>query len=315
MDNILKISELNPVLFFNKARATSAKYHTKFFDTFMFKERLYRWQLRTDYKQVWQKTDIIYLQFSSNFDPVTVSVIDHYGITRLNLAALVGLPDKNNPGSYAYEVAISLADLDTGCYKIEIRAGIGEDATVMESDTQVVCESLPDTVLLEYYNSHYHNDVIFETGIKFQFRIPATFGFLQKARSSEVYRDQKYNPTLLSSRSAKQWPVNFGDQYGLPDDIINLIDEIWGCDHVSIDTKPFSAADGSKLEFVEADRYAKRGVKLTVEEGINRNSRLFGFAGNPEKKLITSVIVEGKVFGDTGNQGSNNVVPIYNVYE
>ena len=44
------------------------------FEKYPFEERLYYWQQRENYRQVWQTTDIIRLQFESNFDPIIVSV-------------------------------------------------------------------------------------------------------------------------------------------------------------------------------------------------------------------------------------------------
>jgi hypothetical protein len=118
---------------------------------------------------------------------------------------------------------------------------------------------------------------------------------------------------LLNSRTLRQWPVTFGDERGLPDDIIDLLNRIWSCDNVLIDNKSFGIADDSKFEFVGEEGYPMRGVKLTVEEGINRNSKLFTINSDPNKKIITTIIVDAKVFGDTSNQGNNNVVPVINI--
>lgn len=314
-DNLLYIPELNPVTFFDVARANLSKYFTKHFDTWMFAERLYYWQQREDYHQVWQTEDIIYLQFESTFDPITVELLNQYGVAVITLPALIGLPNKFILNAFSFEVAISLAGLPTGCYRIQITAGsAGPYQKTFISGRQFISAiPLKNTLCLEYFNSRFHKDIVFETGIKFQFRVHGSFGFLEKSRKDEQYRDERYNPSLLNSRSAKQWPVYFGDQAGLPDDIINLVDEIWSCDNVRIDNKAFGIADGSKMEFIVVDRYPKRGLKLTVEEGINRNSRVFGITTDPTKKLITTIIVDAKVFGDTGNQGSSNTVPVYNI--
>lgn len=313
-DNFLYIPELNPVIFYDVARATLPKYFTKHFEDFMFSERLYFWQQRENYSQVWQTTDIINLQFESTFDPIVVKLLDKYGIARITLPALIGLPNAYLPNTFSFQVNMSLAGLETGCYRLTIEAGSSDNKKTLISDKQFISSTqIKNTICLEYWNSRFHKDVVFETGIKFQMRVHGHFGFLEKQRSDEVYRDQKFTSTLLNSKSAKRHKVFFGDSYGLPDDVINMIDEIWSCDNVLIDGKPFGIADGAKLEFVDSENYPKRGISLLVEDGINRNSRVFGVNLDSNKKLITSIIVDARVFGDTSNQGSSNTVPVYNI--
>lgn len=326
-NNFIYIPELNPVPFFEVTRSNLPAYFTKHFESYPFKERLYFWQQQDDFIQVWQTTDIIYLQFESSFDPIIVNILDSGGNVLQAFPALIGLPNKFIPGTFSFEVSISLAGFQTDCYYLQLILGTGAQERILISNRQYVSAvQLENTLLLQYWHSRFHKDVIFETGIQFQLRVTGLFGFLDKVRKDEAYRDEKYNPTLLSSRSSKQWPVYFGipgqgilakrDFYGLTDDMINLIDEIWSCDNVLIDGKPFGIADGSKLEYTTADsdgNYAKRGLKVMVEAGINRNSRLFALNTDTTKKLITSIIVDASVFGDTSNQGSSNTVPVYNI--
>lgn len=314
MENEIYFPELNPVLLFDVDRENIAKYFTKHFDTYPFAERLHFWQERADYTQIWQTDDIIYFQFESTFDPIIVQLVDEYGIPKITLPALIGIPNKFWPGKYTFEVAMSLGSVTTGCYKIKVTAGTGDSQKVWLSTCQYVSSvPLKNTLCIEYWNSRFHKDVMFETGIKYQVRVHGHFGFLDKFRKDEMYRDERYNPTILSSKSAKQWPVYFGDQFGLPDDMINLIDEIWSCNNVLIDGKPFGIADSSKLEYVTVEKYAKRGLSLKVEEGINRNSRISIMDVDTTKKLFTSIVAEAAVFGDLANQGSSNTVPVHNI--
>lgn len=316
MDNLIYIPELNPVLFFDKDRANIPTYHTKHFDKWMFGERIYEWQEKVSFKQVWQTTDIIKLQFESNFDPIIVKLMDVYGSPVITLPSLIGLPHRDLVGFFAFEVSMSLGDLPTGCYYLQLELGTGEEQKILISGCQFIsAEALKETVLLEYRNSRFHKDVMFESGIEFQYRVPAAFTYLTKARADEQYRDEKYTNTILSSRSAKQFTILFGDAYGLPDDELNKLDEIWSCDHVKVDGKLFGIADGSRPEYPALDdsaEYPKRGMKLLIEDGINRNSRVFALTTDTTKKLFTSVIVDAQVFGDTSNQGSANTVPVFN---
>lgn len=317
-DNFLYIPFLNPVKFFEVGKTNLDQYFTKHFDDYEFASRLYDWQVPEDYVQLWQTTDIINLQFESTFDPIVVDLLDSSGNSVTTLPALIGLPNKFYPNVFAFEIALSLADVDTGCYRLQLTAGSGDGQKVYLSNRMYISAAkfAKSTLLIEYYHSRAHDDVMFESGIKFQYRVPGYIGYLKPGRVLEAYKDQKQNPSVLSSRNTRGWPVYFGDQYGLPDDAIDLLNRIWGCDSVSIDGKSFAAIE-SELEFFEVDgeniEYPKRGVKLQIEEGINRNSSIFAVETDTSKKLAYGIVVEAKVWGDTSNQGSANTVPIITV--
>lgn len=313
-NNQLYIPHLNPVKFFKVNQSNLAAYFTKHFDYYDFEERLYEWQDREDYTRVWQTTDIINLQFESTFDPIIVQLLDSKGNIVIALPALVGLPNRAIPNAFSFEVQMSLATVPTGCYRIKIIAGpTGLSQQIYLSGKLYISEDqLKNTLLLEYWHNKFFNDVIFETGIKFQFRVHGHFGFLIPGSSQERYNDEKFNPSILSSKNFRQWSLIFGDEYGLPDDIIDLLSLAWSCNNMSVDGKLFAAVD-NKMDFVEVKKYPKRGVKITVQEGINRNSTVFDVDVDPNKQLISTVLVDAKVFGDTSNQGSSNAVPVLNI--
>lgn len=314
-DNYLYIPFVNPVRFYDEDRANLDKYFTRHFDDWKFSERLLDWQSPEEYCQCWTTDDIIYLQFESTFDPIIVKVIDSNGIAQITLPALIGLPHKLLSNTWSFEVSISLATLTTGCYTIQITAGTGPNTKTLVSGCQYISETpIRNTLLLEYYNSRFHEDVMFESGIQFQFRVHGNIGFLDPARKDEQYKDERYNPAMLSSKTSRLWPIVFGDEFGLPDDIIDLLNRIWGCSNVSVDNKSFGVSEGGKFEFFDVgNEYPKRGVKLVVEEGINRHSKIITVETDATKKLVHTVFVDKKVFGDTSNQGSSNTVPILNV--
>lgn len=317
MANIFSIPFINPVKFYSVTRENLPKYYTKHFDDYMFAERLSYWQSKEAFKRIWQKEDIIYLHFKSNFDTHSATLIDSRGIPVLPAQpTLISLPDEFNPGMFAFDLAFSLGDVTTsGCYRIKITLGsAGPTQEIIISDKMYISAvPIANSLLIEYWNSTYHEDCLFETGLKFQWRVFGSIGFLDPGRQEERYRNQRFNSTLLNSKTSRQWDMFFGDHNGLTDEDIDLLNRIWSCDNVVVDNKAFTAADGAKFEFIAVDRYPKRGVKLKVEEGINRNSKVFALGLDTTKKLFTTVSVEASVFGDLSNQGSSNTVPVYNV--
>jgi len=321
-DNNIIIPELNPITFYDVERTQLDKYFTKHMEQWKFHERLYFWEERQNYIQIWQKEEIVYLQFSANFDPINVKLVDKYGRVVFEQIALIGMPNIYEPGHYCFEVAFNLGDIVAGdpsfvsdCYFFIIEAGpTGPTMKTYISDRQYISTTpIANSLLLTYSHPYYYKEVMFETGIEFQFRVMGSWGRLEKARNDVFYRDQKYNPTTIESRSSKRWPIYFGDQGGLPDDIFNLIDEILGCREVTIDNRLMTVADGAKFEFFQLEKLRKRAFKIDMEASLARNSRRFSLNVDTEKRLLMSAMVSRKVFGDLANQGSSNTVPTIRV--
>jgi hypothetical protein len=318
-NNFLYIPFLNPLRFYQVGRTNTPTYFTKHFDDFTYPERLSQltWKAQNDYRQIFQTTDNLIFQFESTFDPVTVRVVNYNtGVVWADLAAEIVAPNKYLPGTYAYEIGISLSGAASGCYYAQISAGSGDEEQIWQSPPFYVLDGAFDfpNFCIEYWSSHsYHADVIFKTGIKFRYRIPGHFGFLRPGRAEERYRDQKYNPTILSSRPYRQFNAYFGDSCGLPDDVIDHLNFIFSCDNVTIDGVPYAIADSGDFEFEDVQGYMKRGVKAVLEPGINRYSRAIQVNTDTTKKLFYAINVEVSLWGDTGNTGSSHTVPINNI--
>lgn len=317
-NNILYCPLINPVKFYEVGLAFPDKYQTKHFDDFGFKDRLYPWQQPEEEVRIWQTTDIVYIQVTANFSPVVLELVDMDDNPLIQLPANITLANIYVDGAYIYQFSMSLAGLATGCYRFRIIAGPdGEFQKVYRSDKHFIsAEPIANTMLIEYQDGKdYHQDVLFVTGIKFQMRMFASFNFLDPGRDDEYMRDQRNNGLLLSSFTKRQWPVQFGNEFGCTDDEIDLLNRIWSCSNVELDNKLFGVTDDSKFEFTAVDEmyYPKRGVRLLVEEGINRNSSVFSLTLDTTKKIISVINVDNKVFGDMANSGSANTVPVHNI--
>jgi len=317
MDNILYSPELNPVIFFDEDRATTDEFQTPHFEDFPFAERGQEWYQSGAFKQLWQTTDIIELQFSSQFDPIIISLLNEHDVEVITLPALIGLPNIYYPNTWSFEVSMSLAGLPTGCYRMKRTLGAAGPSQVIQYSPYMYISStpIPGTIWVKYWHSRFHKDVIFETGKQFGIRVKGWIDYDRQGRKlkQELYRDERYNQTVLNSKSAKNIPVYFGDEFGLPTDILNILEQVFECDHVEIDNKPFGMAEGATLEYIDIEGYRMRGLNTIIEPGINRSSRITTVTTDPTKKLTYGIMVDKKVFGDTSNQGSGNTVPILTV--
>jgi len=315
-DNLLYDPELNPVIFYDSDRAVTDAFQTPHFEDFPFDERGQEWLQAGPFKRVWQTTDIIELQFESQFDPIIISLVDVDGVEVITLPALVGLPNLFYANTWAFEVSMSLSSVTTGCYRLKrVLGSAGPLQKTQYSDWMYISSvAIPGTIFIKYWHSRFFKDVVFETGKKFGIRVFGWIDYDRQGRKTkqELYRDEPYNLTILNSKSAKNIPLYLGDEFGQPTDLNNILELAFECDNKEIDNKPFGIAEGASIEYIDIEGYRQRGMHTVIEPGVNRSSRIFSIETDTDKKLIYSIMVDKKAFGDTGNQSSSNTIPVLN---
>jgi hypothetical protein len=268
------------------------------------------------WQQVWQTTDIIKLQFSATFDPIIIELLNEEDFVIRSWVGLNRVPNREFPALYIYEFALSLANLDTGCYRFRRKLGSGEQMVIEYTRCQYISATpIPDTLYIEYRNSRFTKDVLFETGIKFGIRL---FGYIDydkmtKEKKEEGYRNQKFTSTKTASKSAKVVPVYIGDELGNPAEITNLFEEIVSLDEVTYDGAYFTLPPDKEIEYTEENGYRMRGMKAEMEPGLTRYSRRTKVNTDSQKRLMFAIAVDQQAISDLTGQGNNNVVPIFNV--
>jgi hypothetical protein len=285
------------------------QYLTKYFDDYWASEQLQPYETNIVYKQKYQTSDTIYLQFESNFASIQLSVIDCDQNVLLTQAATQVRANKYLAGYYVYEITLSLAPFSAGTVWLKLSLGLG--SKLMISEPIELAETWPGTVLFQYNNSKYHGDVIFETGIVFGFRCEAVIRRLDPGNERTAYRDQKLNPSTLKVRPFRAWELGIGHRTGVPDWVIDKMNWVWSCDNVLCDGKSFAVLEDSKFEDKEIhNQYPFRHWTLNIQEGINRASKIVGVNVDPSKKLLIVYQIDGTVWGDLSAQAGSNLVPI-----
>lgn len=310
MANQIIIPDLNPIEFYEMTPAEVPQYISKPYGKypFLIQNKNRKWLNQVGYRQKWQTSDVTYLQFQSDFEPIRLDVVDCYDIARLTQNSLQKRANKYMPGYYVYENTVSWATLPPDkFYWIKL---ILPDGKVWISEPIEVKVTHKNTLLLEYRNSRYHGNVIFETGIKFGFRVEATIGFLDPGSENTIYNDQKHNPTLLNSKTFRAWPFQIGGTRGCPDWVYDKINNIWSCNDVTIDGISYARTGDGKFEFTTAERYLLRGATMNIAEGINRGYKIAGVNVDPTKKLVVTFQIDGTVWGDISSQAGSNLAPI-----
>ena len=312
MANILYIPDLNPVRFYEATPAVFDEYLTKYFDSYPFKQQIYPWQQRTCYCQKFQTSDTIKIQLTSDFDPLQIDLVNQYGDPVTTLIGNLTLPNIYIPGMFAREFTLSLAGVTPGVYHLQLTNGNPAELNMI-SEPISVAVTHPNTKLFQYRNSRFHGDVVFETGIRFEFRVECSFDFLDPKADLVLYKNQKNSPQLLSARPYRVWPLVFGGSRGIPDWAVDKIHLIFCVNDVLIDGRPFARNDEeADVAFNTVENYPMRAMTLQLTEGINRQSKIVSPTIDTTKKLVVVYQIDTKLFGDTSSNAGSNLVPILN---
>jgi hypothetical protein len=316
MANLLAIPFLNPVSFYEAKPAVFDEYLTKFMHDYPFEQNQFPWLDPLTYRQKWQTSDTIYVQVESNFEPLQLDLINRYGNVVLSLVANLQMPNKYMEGVHVYEFALSLASVEEGCYHLRLTTGNLNELNMI-SEPMEVRDVHEGTILMQYRNSRYHGDVIFETGITFGFRVEGAFDFLDPGANITAYEDQKADPYILSARPYRVWPLVIGGEEnsrGIPDWVVDKFNLIWSCNDVKVDGKSFARNGDAQLSFQVVEGYRMRGITLPVREGQNRGSKIVSPTVDTNKKLLVSFNINTKLFGDISENAANNLIPITQTY-
>lgn len=308
MANNIYIPRLNPVSFYDRNPNQPLQYSSRHMDDWMFENQH---ESHAAYRQKWTVHDNVRFQFESNFAAIQLNVIDCNEQVIVTHNAVQRKINKFIPGYYVYEINFSMGSLTPGVYWFQLVLG---GTKKMISEPQEVAEELPNTMLFEYFNSRFHGDVLFETNIRFSFRVEMLMRKFEPGTESTMYRDQRLNPTVLTSTPFRSWELYIGRKSGVPDWVAERINWIFSCDNVLIDGKPYAVLDDSTLEPLENDPgYPLRVFTMQVQEGINRASKIVGVDIDISKKLLIGLPLDSTIHGDLSENAGSSIVIIQGV--
>lgn len=313
MNNEIFFSMLNPAVFYDRARTLLPQYNTKFHKDFPALETLKSWQGYGRYFQKWQNNDTIFLQAISNIGPIDVKLFNCRGSMVRSWQFTRKQKHKRFPDYFIYEAGLALNDLPKGRYQLVILVGNPVQLT-LESDWIDIAPVWPNTVLLEYSNSFYYADAIFDTGWSPNFRVEGWFRPKAPTSKDELYTDQTYNQVLLFSDPYQVLTFLIGPSTGVPDWVPESLNWILGCDQVYYDGWQLAKADGAKFEEVREDGVPFRGYAIELQPSKRRASKIHTVTGvGSQKKVLVALNVDTQGFADTTQGSASNVIQITKV--
>lgn len=248
----------------------AAAYVSRFMDEFRFRDTIRSFEQKVCYIHKWQQTDTIKEQFISNYGPLSVQLKDEDGKSvGPPVSFTTGQQDFFRPGYYLRTVSLPLGAVDPGYYYWQLTVGSSD---VWVTDPFEVVEEALNTLYTQYKHYERYGDVLWETGIELNLRIPAILEFKAPGSKDTLYEDQPLNETMVRARPFRLFDLIIGDAKGVPPWLIDKINWILGCSDVKFDGRYFTKNEGAKLEENKTDLYPMAGYTIEMREKLNRSS-------------------------------------------
>jgi len=290
--NYFNISSANPLKFYKQAdvfntiantdlNTFNPQFNKRNFDDDFYYRNIDRWVESRLYYQQFQQSDCIRLQWGgtnllspTNVIPYIIAILDCNGniVKQFKPALLYPIVPILFNGDYLWEATIDLFDVPEGRYIVQMKR---EDNLIGAPDSCLISEPIEiktihrDSKLFNYKNTSNANDIYYETGINFQFRIDASFTELTTDSKFNVYEDQPMNLELLGGVKFRQWTLEFKN---IPLWVCDKLELLFLHDQLKIDGIFYTRIEGSKIAITKNEGSSLCSAKIEVREKINRIS-------------------------------------------
>lgn len=266
---MFNIAILNPLRFVDTAAINDS------FDGNFAIDQVLSYQNPRCYCQKWQLADTLKLQITSDFEPTDLLFKD----LSTDLI-IVAVPWEETPTIVVdqtfkvYELEFEFETLPEGRYYTEFSYIDDNDLEhILLSEPLCVSLKQENTLLLEYKNSVNDFDVIFDTGIVFNFRVESAIKDYTPGNSREIYNDQPSNPTLLSAVPYRKFKFYLGYQQGFPAWVMDKVNYIQSVDQVKYNNVYYQIVEGSDYETETNDDNSFTGGSIEVQPTNNNFNR------------------------------------------
>jgi hypothetical protein len=265
---------LNPVQFTKITPDEIPQYVSRHLDDWQFPDTILDFEQRVCWRQGWQTSDSIRLQFQSNYSPLNLKLIraqDEVVMYDVNLAVV--RTNMDDPDYKIYQADVALNPYPVGFYYLKLSVGIGGVLTLVSNvfEISIICEN---SLLLEYQHRKYYADVFFETGFSPSIRIPAILKMKPPGSIDTIYEDQEANMEMLKSVPYQLWTLSIGPE-GIPPAQIKRLNFMLGCSNMRLDGRYYTKNEGAKLDENTVEFYPMSGWSIELREKLNRSSVIY----------------------------------------
>lgn len=267
-DNVMFISDYNPVQWVKYAYTPQSKYHQLHeYDDWSY-NRFNRYIGKPVYFQKWQTSDLIKMQFLvAGIPGLNLFIYDCAGKEYGSPIPLTPTANTAVPSPFVlYQGALSLSTFAPNRYLFVIKSAAGQNLAI--SEWQDIRVDQPKTVLIEYSNTYNKPNMFFNSIGQMMFRIEGIFGVDDFDADFFEFVDETGDIEMLNGIPTEKELLVIGDPYGVPSwggkkiNIISILNQVF------YDGKQFSRDEDAKLQTtVRAGyKYNKYAIELRPAE-------------------------------------------------
>ena len=297
-NNMLSISNLNPLQFYKYNYTVDPKYQEPGIYDKPFFERHKSFISKPDYIQPLAKTDSIRLQFiTAGIGAINLVIFDKnanviHGYT-MTLRTNVTIKDPYT----LQEIDIPLVGWDTGEYKAVV---VSEGVPIAESEWIFIDDTIPGTVLIEYSSSYNKLNGYFDAWSP-MIRVEGVLMPAKPDSDFTTYEDEQKDLELLHAVPSMVQSFIIGEPFGIPDWMSLKINEILLLNQCNIEGTHYTRSTDSKMEETNIPGYPMSYFKTTVRKAINDSALVINDSSLPVPLGAVISTLDGEAFGQAGN--------------
>ncbi len=312
MGNKILHSKALPLKIVEMDKSVVPQYLTKHFNDWILSQQIkdYPYLEQKRYFQPFQKSDTIRVQFTSEYSPISMNLIDKKG--RIIESIVFGKIGTNiyEAGSFLYEGEMALSAYDEGCYFLEFIFGVLTPKRFITEPLDIRVKH-KNSLLYEYRNSRYRDDIIYETGIIFQFRVEGVIFYDETPSQRVSYPGQNRSIKLLSAQQQDQFTLGIGNSKGVPGWMVAKLSRIMNHNEIMIDGVYYTGIEDFRIDQKLEEGTWMRGISMKIVESFNRSSNVsLGNTNTNYALVIIHQVNQSVIFGDLDDI-STNTIPIY----
>jgi hypothetical protein len=310
--NIVDIPILCPIKFREVGYSNPAPYNTRYMDDWNYPDTVHDFEEKQPYAHPWQQNDIIYIQLLSNYAPHNLYLFDCDGNQVNSFIGVYNATSIEATGQKVYEFAIAVNIYPEGYYKFILESG-NPVLKRMEGEWLDLRALHENSIQFKYLHNENDFDVVFETGIEMMFRVYGGLKDFKPASDRTVFIDQTRDIVQLSGKSFYTQKLIIGNAFGVPDWVIERVNQIFQCSQVLIDGRQYVANEGASFEPSREDNYPMAGWALEVRPADHQTRKRFTADGNSNNPTTVVYNIETDAFGQLTGPASTNVIQITSI--
>lgn len=294
-----------PLHFYPTKLQRDARYNSATMDEAPFKERVKGWTAAENYFAPWQTNDVIDLQIQTNsLSPVMVQAYDS---NNRPFGAAVELPEVTdsavqNP-QLLFQGSIPLnAFANNGKYYFKLTAGVGEGASVLQSEPIYVKTKWHKTQLYQFKNTFNHLATIFTTGYYPSVRLHSKIIRHKGGKKANTFVNQPQDIILTNAIPFDVWKLEIAFDTGIPDYMERKIDRITGSlDTVFIDGTQYTRNADDEFDQTTFAGQPKVFLSVDIRKAKNSDAMTYNSAGQLTDDMSGGYTLDAAAFGQTNN--------------